>query len=92
MEVTTACNGREAVEKALEDSFDLILMDLQMPVMDGFDAARLLRSNDYQKPILALSANINDDSIIRCKEMGMNDFHKKPFQRKQLVAYVEKWI
>lgn len=91
-EVSTASNGLEAVEKIAKNSYDLVLMDLQMPVMDGFDATVLIRKNNYQKPILALSAIINPENIVKCKESGMNDFLQKPYQRKQLVALVDKWM
>lgn len=92
IEVVTAVNGAEAVEKATEGSFDLILMDLHMPVMDGYDATWQIRNNHFANPILALSANLNNESIRKCKAMGMNDCHSKPFQRKQLIAFVERWL
>lgn len=92
MEIDTAKNGKEAVEMAAKEDYDLIIMDLQMPVMDGFDATTSIRKNAFEKPIVALSANINNDSIRKSKEVGMNDFLEKPFQKHQLITFIQKWI
>lgn len=91
VEIETACNGKEAVEQTERTSYDLIIMDLQMPVMDGFEATETIRRKNFRNPILAVSANINNDSIVRCKQVGMNDFLQKPFQKHQLVSFVERW-
>ena len=92
IKVTTAINGKDAVEKTKKEIFDLILMDIQMPVMDGLSATRVLRKNGYHKPILALSANVDKENIIAIKESGMDDFLQKPFRREQIGKLLNKWI
>ena len=89
--VTTAMDGQEAIKKAHSEEFDLVLMDIQMPVMDGLTAARTLRKSDYQKPILALSANVDTENITRITAAGMNDFLQKPFHRPDLMKLLKKW-
>ena len=79
--VTIAENGGQAVEKALEHDFDLILMDMQMPVMDGLQATRLLREKGYAKPIVALTANAFSSDIESCLEAGCNEFLSKPIDQ-----------
>ena len=91
-DVISAIHGKDALEKAIENDFDLIFMDIQMPIMDGFKATKELRKAGYKKPILALSANVDKDNIERCKEVGMNDYLQKPFHKKQLIALLEKWV
>jgi len=92
IDVVTAINGIEAVEKAKKEDFDLILMDIQMPVMDGLSATKTLRKDGYSRPILALSANVDKENIVAIKESGMNDFLQKPFKQDQLGKLLNKWI
>jgi signal transduction histidine kinase/DNA-binding response OmpR family regulator len=75
-----ACNGKEAVEKLHESSFDVVLMDLQMPVVNGFEATRLIReSSNSAIPIIAVTGNSMDENFEKCIAAGMNDFLGKPF-------------
>ncbi len=90
--VTTAMDGQEAIKQAKQMDFDMILMDIQMPVMDGLTAARTLRKSDYKKPILALSANVDTENITRIRAAGMEDFLQKPFHRPQLMNLLKKWV
>ncbi len=90
--VTTAMDGQEAIKKAQSEEFDLILMDIQMPVMDGLTAARTLRKHNYKKPILALSANVDTENITRITAAGMEDFLQKPFHRPVLMKLLKKWV
>ncbi len=93
--VTLANNGREAFEKATTDDFDLILMDLQMPELDGMGATRKIRESDGQRsdvPIVALTANAFTDVREQCKDAGMNDFLTKPLRVNELAETLEKWI
>lgn len=77
--VSLARDGKQAHDLALEQKFDVILMDIQMPVMDGFEASTALRKAGYQAPIIALSANVYPEEIKTCFENGMNGHIGKPF-------------
>jgi CheY-like chemotaxis protein len=94
MEAEIACDGMEAVCKAEEREYDLILMDCQMPVMDGYEATRQIREKGRERsvPIVALSANMMADVRQQCMEVGMNDFLGKPFTQEELAATVGQWI
>jgi len=89
-----ACNGAEAVEAALRETFDLILMDLQMPGMDGVSAAKAIRASSPANkltPILALSANVLPDHLAACAAAGMDDHIGKPIQPLRLLTKVAEW-
>jgi CheY-like chemotaxis protein/HPt (histidine-containing phosphotransfer) domain-containing protein len=92
--VDTAENGRQAVEKVHAMAYDLILMDIQMPEMDGLEATRMIRSmaDKADLPILAMTANIFEDDRKACLEAGMNDFVAKPFDLENLFSTVIKWL
>ena len=79
-EVTFATDGREAVEKALGGDFDVVLMDVSMPVMNGLDATREIRQvkDSQQLPIVGLSGAESGEGIQACLDAGMNDFLAKP--------------
>ena len=79
--VDVADNGEEAVKKALQGNYDLVFMDMQMPVMDGLQATRLLREKGYAKPIVALTANAFSSDIESCLEAGCNEFLSKPIDQ-----------
>ncbi len=82
---TVAENGSEAVQMMLDDDFDLILMDCRMPVMDGLQAARLIRQNgDNSTPIIAMTANIDSQDKQSCFDAGMDEFISKPVNLEQL--------
>ena len=89
-----ACNGAEAVEASLREPFDLILMDLQMPGMDGVSAAKAIRASspvNKLTPILALSANVLPDHLAACAAAGMDDHIGKPIQPMRLLTKVAEW-
>jgi CheY-like chemotaxis protein len=93
-DVTEAASGQEAVEAALRQPFDLILMDLQMPGMDGMAASRAIRAtSDVNRltPIVALSANAMASHIAECAEAGMNDHIAKPIDATTLLTKVAQW-
>ena len=96
IDVTVANNGKEAVEAVKEKKFDLILMDIQMPEMDGLTATREIRKlnlPDIDKlPILAMTANAMDTDYQKSLEMGMNDHLTKPIDPVKLHIALEKWI
>ncbi|MEK6660002.1 MAG: response regulator, partial [Campylobacterota bacterium] len=77
-EMDVAKNGKEAVDMFKVGKYELILMDLQMPVMDGYEATKIIRSIDKDIPIIALSANVMIDEIEKTKAAGMNEHLTKP--------------
>jgi two-component system sensor histidine kinase/response regulator len=92
--VDCAANGDDAVELAGRTNYDLILMDLQMPGMDGFEATRRLRQlpGNAGAPVLALSGNVLSEVRERCRKAGMNDFIAKPFSMDALLEVVTRWL
>jgi len=95
--VAVAGNGREAVEAHARDEFDLILMDCDMPEMDGFEATREIRARESASggehiPIVALTANAMAQDREACLAAGMDDHLGKPFSSATLQAMLERWI
>jgi len=91
-EVTVANNGVEALEQLQVCSFDVILMDCQMPVMDGLTATAKIRETDTKIPIIALTANAQDSDREACMQVGMNDFVSKPFRPDTLFSAIKNQI
>ena len=94
LDVDTANDGEEAVAMAAERAYDLILMDVQMPVMDGLDAALAIRKIPGREntPIIAVSANAYDEDKERCLDVGMNAFLAKPVQPEILYGALLNWL
>lgn len=92
MTVDLAENGQVAVDKAKETTYDVILMDLQMPVMDGFTATRNIRKLGVDTSIIALTASVSVDSQAEVIKSGMNDYLTKPFNPKDLKRALQKAI
>ena len=94
LKVDTAQNVREAVEKTISTAYDLILMDMQMPEMDGLTATRLIRElpNRTKLPILAMTANAFDEHRQTCLSAEMNDFIPKPVDPEILFTALLKWL
>ncbi len=89
-----ASNGREALDISGRQDFDLILMDCQMPLMDGFEATRQIRNRIDGKekiPIVAITANAMEGDRNKCLDAGMSDYLSKPVKMDQIAAMVEKW-
>jgi len=90
--VTEAVNGKIGSDLALERDFDLILMDMRMPVMDGYKATGRLRENGYKGPIMALTANTMSGDREVCLAVGCNDFLAKPVNIDELLKTVPKYL
>jgi two-component system, sensor histidine kinase and response regulator len=94
VDLTSVENGQEAVDAFAAQPFDLILMDMQMPVMDGLTATRELRriASLRDLPIVAMTANAMEQDRRRCIDAGMNDFLAKPIDPQDMVATMVRWI
>lgn len=94
-QVEVADNGIKGVQKALNEDYALVLMDVQMPEMDGIDATRELRKKGFIKPIIALTAHAMKEEKDRCLKSGFDDFLTKPIQKERLIsvlkANINKW-
>ncbi len=92
--VLLANHGAEALERLAQEPVDLVLMDCNMPVMDGYEASRQIRQNpDWSDlPIIALTANAMLDERAHCIDAGMNDYLAKPFRMEQLVSLMQQWL
>ena len=97
LDVVGVGNGRDAVDLALAahqagNPFDLILMDLEMPIVDGYEATRRIRAGGIRGPILAISAHSSDDFILDCIKMGCNDCICKPVDWIHLADLIRRFL
>jgi signal transduction histidine kinase/DNA-binding NarL/FixJ family response regulator len=97
MEPDVANNGREAVQMALEKHYNLVLMDIQMPEMNGFDATEMIRKNERQNglpriPIVAMTAYAMESTREHCLAIGMDDFIAKPIKPDILIERLQPWL
>jgi signal transduction histidine kinase/CheY-like chemotaxis protein len=93
-DVTVVSHGAEALDQLELNRFDLVLMDCNMPVMDGYEASRHIRRSGRwpDLPIVALTANAMPEERERCRAAGMNDYLAKPFRREELAAMLDLWV
>ena len=92
VKVTQAVNGEDAVNILKKKSFDIILMDIQMPVMDGIEATKIIRNSlNIQTPVIALTANALKTKIEACMAIGMNDYITKPFEDQDLFRVMARY-
>jgi CheY-like chemotaxis protein/HPt (histidine-containing phosphotransfer) domain-containing protein len=91
--VAVAENGQIAVDKVAQESFDVILMDMMMPVMDGLEATRRIRASEGARrtPIIAMTANAMESDRERCLEAGMDDYISKPIKAQELQAMLQRF-
>jgi CheY-like chemotaxis protein len=95
LEVDGAADGQQALEKLAANSYDVVLLDCQMPVMDGFTAAAEWRRREgpnSRVPIIALTADATASVRQACLDAGMDDYLGKPFNRASLHAVIEPWL
>ncbi|ANY86102.1 Signal transduction histidine-protein kinase BarA [Pseudomonas putida] len=93
-QVLLATQGVEALERLEQEAVDMVLMDCNMPVMDGYEASRRIRQDGRwsELPIVALTANAMPEERERCRAAGMNDYLAKPFRREELLALIDHWV
>jgi PAS domain S-box-containing protein len=90
--VSIAHNGQEAIDLIQENEFDIVLMDVQMPILDGLEATKYIREDlKLSTPIIGLSANAMREEVEICKQAGMNDYLVKPYSERSLVELMKKW-
>jgi two-component system cell cycle response regulator DivK len=94
VELVLAENGQEALDKSFAKPPDLILMDMQMPVMDGWQAVPILKADDRTKnvPIIAFTAQAKPEDKARAREMGCIDYYTKPMDPEELLTLVQKYL
>lgn len=98
LQVEIAHNGEEALHRLQQRRYDLVLMDCQMPVMDGYEATRQLRQVELARgdgerlPVIALTANAMHDDRQRCLAAGMDDYLAKPFNKQQICQLLSRWL
>jgi signal transduction histidine kinase/CheY-like chemotaxis protein/HPt (histidine-containing phosphotransfer) domain-containing protein len=90
--IEIANNGQEAIDKGLKRQYDLIFMDVQMPVMDGFDATLELRKQKVKTPIIAMTANAQEGDRELCLQAGMDDYIAKPIFLDIVKQAIDKWV
>ncbi|MBD3841228.1 MAG: response regulator [Campylobacterales bacterium] len=87
--IIEACDGKEALEAYKKDNFDLIFMDLTMPIMDGFEATEAILQYNPQAKVIIVSADIQEQAIQKVLEIGAMKFIKKPVDKAQLVEFFQ---
>jgi PAS domain S-box-containing protein len=91
-EIVEASNGREAIEMMQNTKPDLILMDIQMPIMNGYEATKKIREINSTIPVIALTANAIKGENTKCIAAGMNDYISKPFKEEDFLKTIAKWL
>ena len=87
-EVDTVYNGKEAIEKVNENVYDVIILDIMMPITDGLQSLKEIRKNNIKTPIILLTAKSQVDDKVEGLDLGANDYLTKPFDKKELLARI----
>ncbi len=85
-------NGQEALDAMSKTIYDLVLLDIQMPVMDGYETIKIIRNSGYSLPVIAMTAFVLPGEKNKCLESGMNDYLAKPIDFKQLANCLELFL
>jgi len=93
-EVVTALDGEQGLQAALREKPDLILLDVSMPVMNGFEALRQLRNDSKTRniPVIMLTAQADSTAIMRSQDLKATDYFTKPFESEELLAFIQRYI
>lgn len=91
--VEFASNGKEAIRRVAANDYDIVLMDIQLPLINGIQATTIIRNffNDAV-PVIAITANVNKDDLEKARQAGINDFIRKPYTEKEVYTTVSKWV
>jgi CheY-like chemotaxis protein len=92
IQIDIASNGKEAIDKLSKKAYALIVMDIEMPIMNGYEATQHIRQSDKQIPIIALTSNNTVHDILKSQEMGMNEHLIKPTTTAMLYKTLSKYI
>ncbi|GEA59247.1 ATP-binding protein [Vibrio comitans] len=92
IDIDVASNGQQAIEQAQSNEYQLVLMDIQMPIMDGYQATKILKQSGYPSPIVAMTANVMDEDIKRAKEAGFDDHIGKPINMDKLKSVLSRYL
>ena len=85
-------NGREAIDAIKDNEFDLVLMDIQLPIINGYEATAAIRAQGKNIPIIAITAHAMEEERSKCLEAGCDDYLAKPIARKDLLSMLHRWI
>ncbi len=92
IDIDIASNGKEAVEKSRINNYSIIVMDIEMPIMNGYEATKIIRTENSTIPIIALTSNSSKSDRIKSKNIGMNEHLSKPIEAKILYQTFSKYI
>ena len=92
IKIDIASNGKEAVEKFRKKLYSLIVMDIEMPIMNGYEASKIIRTENAKVPIIALTSNNSSRDILQSKKVGMNEHLAKPVKASTLYKTFAKYI
>jgi len=90
--IDIAFNGQEAVEKSRKKIYSLIVMDIEMPIMNGYEASKIIRTENSKIPIIALTSNNSSNDILKTQNVGMNEHLSKPVEAKILYETFAKYL